>query len=270
MPGELVDAAAILAGSGATKWAADKLLGPSAEALGDQLKAYLNDRLAKIFTRAKQIAPENRVTPLSPGLAMRLIVDASFSADDPKITDWWAGLIADAAVRGSNKHAIFSDMMAMLGPSEAKLLDKVMNGWSYAVEEIDDAGRNNLSSSIELALDHIVSEAVGPLPCTDGRPAGWERRHGALNLTWPSWAVWWALPRVRAGNNIETPHVGSAFAGEDPLTINSLERVGILARRRVMLSNDGYTGWVAVYYITPLGLDFYRASTGRSLKEHNS
>ena len=75
-------------------WFANKIFGPSVDAMGKNLAAHLQSRMPAIFGRAEQIAKEARIEPrpIKPGLLSRMIVDASFSEDTEEITEWWANL----------------------------------------------------------------------------------------------------------------------------------------------------------------------------------
>ncbi|WP_156841482.1 hypothetical protein [Novosphingobium aquimarinum] len=50
-------------------------------------------------------------------------MDASFSADDDDITEWWTHLFVDASIADDNYHAVFGDLMALLGPEDVRCLD---------------------------------------------------------------------------------------------------------------------------------------------------
>ena len=124
MAGDLVQAATILAGSGVGAWIADKLLGPSADALGEQLRLYAGDRLAKIFGRTKEITAGKEIQPLPPGFALIVFQRASISEDHPLLTEMWAQLIASAAQKQTNRHVIYADILTQIGGEEALLLEK--------------------------------------------------------------------------------------------------------------------------------------------------
>lgn len=69
----IISAGAALVGSGA--WFAAKLFGPSAEALGDQLKAYFTRRIESIFAAAGRLAADRglEIAPVPAGLLARMI-----------------------------------------------------------------------------------------------------------------------------------------------------------------------------------------------------
>jgi Abortive infection alpha len=122
---EIVTAAALLAGSGAGGWLAEKLLGPSFSALGDQFRAFAGRRINKIFDRAQQNVSDNEIIALPPGFAWKFLQAASYSADDDTITDMWAGLLNDAAHGANHRHNIFVDVLSQIGPEEAAYLNEM-------------------------------------------------------------------------------------------------------------------------------------------------
>ena len=123
MPGEIVSAAQILAGSGAAGWLVDKLLGPSGDALGEQLKVYASDRWYKIFGRVEELAGDQKTNPLPPGFAYLALQKASFSEDDDLITDLWANLLLNASMKFSQRYVLYVDILEKFTADDAKILD---------------------------------------------------------------------------------------------------------------------------------------------------
>src|SRR6476661_9180221 len=126
MDGELVQAAQIIAGTGAAGWLADKLLGPSAQALGEQFKAYAGERLRKIFQRASEKVELDGVQALPPGFAMNFVQKASYSDDDENLTDMWANLLSSAAVNFKNRHSAYVEILSQMTASDARVLDWII------------------------------------------------------------------------------------------------------------------------------------------------
>jgi len=85
----MADATAIAIGTGLTMWFADKVFGKAIEPLGESLIPFLSERWRAIAGQAEGLAKERLIepTPISPGLLARMIMDASFSADEPGITE---------------------------------------------------------------------------------------------------------------------------------------------------------------------------------------
>lgn len=264
MSAELIIAGGAALGPSAA-WFADKIFGPSASTMGDQLKAYLQTRLPTIFGVAEEKARQIGLNPkpIQPGLLARMIADASFSAENEEITDWWANLFVDAAQFGSNEHAVFSDIMALLGPAEVKLLDRLLKPYGYVLDDIDDQGRSVLSTSPEITLDQHISHLLGSLPVEDHQRLSVVSSVSSLTLTWPTWTFFWSIPFFRSDRSIEAPVVGASIATENGLILDVLERAGLLSRQRVTITNNGHVAWVSTIRVTYLGLEFYRACTGR-------
>jgi hypothetical protein len=126
MPGELVTAATVLAGSGAGTWLADKLLGPTAEGFGEQLRIYLGGRWNKVFSRASEKANPEDVHALPPGFTYQIVQKASFSEDDETLTEMWANLLLDAAKDYRGRHSLFVDILSQLGPSDVRVLGSIV------------------------------------------------------------------------------------------------------------------------------------------------
>jgi Abortive infection alpha len=120
---EPISTGAALVGAGA--WFANKLLGPSADALGNELKIYASNRLEKIFRRAEQLTDRENVSPLPPGFALQFIQKASFSEDDKMLTEAWANLLANAARSFDNRYALFVDILSQMTTSDAQLFTSI-------------------------------------------------------------------------------------------------------------------------------------------------
>ena len=151
---------------GTSTWFANKILGPSAERLGDNLVVYLEYRLPKIFGRADAIASERNIEPqpVKPGLLTRMIIDASMSDDVEEITEWWANLFVDASRGGSNQHAIFSDVMAQLGPKEVLVLEKFLSPYDEVWSENTGQNLRKSQYSPELAFYGVCLTAFKRVP----------------------------------------------------------------------------------------------------------
>ena len=103
-------------------WFASKVLGPSADELGSQLRAFVNARLRSIFEKAERKVDRNKVSALSPGFLYNFAQKASFSDESPEITEMWASLLASASEGQNYHHSIFTDILTQIGFGEAKIL----------------------------------------------------------------------------------------------------------------------------------------------------
>mgnify|MGYP000863313680 CR=1 FL=1 len=104
-------------------WFANKLLGPSADALGDQLRVYAGMRLNKILGRAEEISEGNEPKALPPAFSMIALQRASLSEDEETVTEMWARLLLSASNEFENLHMIFVDVLSQMGAKEAQFLN---------------------------------------------------------------------------------------------------------------------------------------------------
>ncbi len=154
MSNEIVTATTILAGSGAAGWTATKLLGPSADALGQHIKVFLGDRIRKIFVRISEKSYGTDLKELPAGFVTSAIQKASVSEDDIKLTEMWANLLIAASDGYQTRHMVFADILSQIGPDEAKLLDSILKG-------LDQNGPGNLGN-----LDKNIRFGLGKLDIT--------------------------------------------------------------------------------------------------------
>lgn len=275
MPGEIVAAAQILAGSGVAGWFADKVFGPSAERLGDNLLVYLESRMPTIFARAAKIAQDEGLDPqpIAPGLLTRLIVDASMSEDDEEITEWWANLILDASLAGSNRHAVLSDMMAIIGPKEAQFLDRF-----YQMIATSRPDANAPWAFSRFVVEHHVSEFAStdigwmfPLNPENAERASEAVRNFRGDM--PARPVAWGLPSKISARWDEGEPFDLVIRGERRApwfeghegSFEILERAQILRTSRHEIRGlKSPNGWVQFVEFTQLGMAFYEACTGLS------
>ncbi len=127
---------------GASAWFLDRILGPSADALGEQLRIFSSERLAAIFSRAEEIAGEE-LHALPPGFVVQLVRKASFSEDDDNLTEMWARLLANAASGFQTHHAIFVDILSQISGQEAQILRKfAQKKRDFLEEDLDNFPRS--------------------------------------------------------------------------------------------------------------------------------
>lgn len=134
MTSEIVTAAQIIAGTGAAGWTAAKLLGPSADAVGEHVRAFLGTRVSKIFAEVKKQSEGSDLGQLPPGFAALAIQKASISEDDKTLTSLWASLLISAATTFSTKHVVFADILSQIGPLEAKVLRNLTQNFEDSLE----------------------------------------------------------------------------------------------------------------------------------------
>lgn len=248
-------------------WFLGKVLEPSAKALGDNLRAYLGHRVSKIFSLSEEISKKSSIDPkpIAPGLVSRMIIDASFSSDEEDITKWWANLFVDASIQGSNQHAVFSDMMAILGPSEIRCLDdfvrfclqiKSMGLVAHTPQNMSDTDTSfefaiESKTQVQNAADHYDEIVFSLLSGTYG---------------WPIRPTEWRLPR-RQGEETIFSFGFDQWSRDHALSLNILERAGIIRPLRATFSVWGGAVWVRANSLTQLGYAFYRACKGTGISD---
>ena len=261
----IISAGAALVGSGA--WFAAKLFGPSVDALGNQLKAYFTKRIDSIFAMAGRLAADSglEIAPVPAGLLARMIADASFSDDSDDITLWWANLFVDASVHASNKHAVFSDIMAFVGPAEARCLDDILN---------EHLGSDLLKSAIfrsfgsSGAVDAIKRSAEDWFP--DSPLDGLGLHEELSNLIFkcktglPIKVIEWTFPVSLPSLSYSVPsRFMSPWYSLNGYSLDILRRSGVVDILDVEL--DSKPGQVKIVMPTALGVGFYNACKGHEL-----
>ena len=259
MPAELVTAASILAGSGVSTWVADKLLGPSFDALGEQFRAYAGDRLSKILQRFESKLEPEQLTQLPPGFALQYFQKASFSEDDETLTEMWANLLVSASRGYHSHHANFADILSRLGPEEVRLLnDLVPRGETFA-----PCPPVNLKSSIreELAAEfkaiyyrsERTAEQMGK-EAVDRSQLLYKKK-----LSWPG-----RITAVDYPYSCQDPHVYGKSSGG----FNMDATYDVLAGQRLIdhfafdLSQSFSSPYVEGVLVTSLGINFVQTCRG--------
>lgn len=251
---ELVSAATILVGGGAGTWLADKLLSPSFEALGEQFRAFAGKRLAAIFGRAEEKVDRSRVETLPPGFAFQFLQKASFSDDDPLITDMWAGLLADAAEGVSSKHNIFIDILSQIGPKEARFLNGMFS------EDHDYPLVLNTPTDIRPTLFEAAKRSIDWSNARTELEAAAVADHLiAFQFGWPAVVrfaeAYWSL-NVGTG---KTEWIRRVSSFDDSFAIDALSRQKLIDYFEI----DFHPGWASPrmdgYFMTLLGVQFVQS-----------
>jgi Abortive infection alpha len=243
MTGEIVTAATILAGSGVSAWVADRLLGPSADALGEHIKLYASERLAAIFGRTKEITDGKVIGTLAPGFAMVVFQRASFSEDCPSITEMWAQLIADAAANQTNRHLLYAEILSQIGSEEALLLQRFALSSS---DQFELGGYRSRLVETEIVFGYGKNDAEGKIS-------------QILEIDHPPCAL---IQKIE----IPTKEDGVIFSVtrtlESSLCLDILERQRIIERLIIRNDQQPYGPSVHFSVLTALGVDFLRVCRG--------
>jgi len=240
---------------GASAWFANKLLGPSMDALGEQLKAYAGDRLTNIFSRAEEMNDGKEVTALPPGFAIQFLQKASYSADDEAITDMWAGLLTDAAQRVSNRHNIFIDILSQIGPNEARFLNGIFDPASaYPLvlntpRDLRSVLLENAKKSLEWEDEKSEANANRVVEELLNYDFGWPAVIRAAEMYWSS----------SDRNPAKTTVVKKSISLGDPFVVDALSRQRLIE----YFDLDFNPGWASPrmdgYFTTLLGVEFLKS-----------
>ena len=249
MTGDFVTAAQIIAGTGATGWFADKLLGPSVAGLGDMMKAYSGDRLRKIFGRASQKVAAEDLKALPPGFAITFMQKASFSEDEEILTEMWANLLSSAATKFESRQSAYVEILSQLTSSDARVLDEVL---PLGGEKKYEPGR-----AVNERIEMKVRLAKGIKNISDSQEAGLieVQRLLHLDMEWPG--------RVNSARVYFTDEgkseVVSGGNADQSANQDNLVRLGLLERFEISNSltpsDVGFNG----VFLTTLGLTFVQA-----------
>ena len=239
---------------GAGSWFAGKVFGPSAEALGDALRTYGTDRIQAIFGKAAKKVEGQEITPLPTGFAVNLIQKASFSEDDPTITEMWACLLAAASQRFENRYASYVEILSQLTAFDAgKLNELVPEDFDYSP---------NMSAPVNLRTNlrrDIVSELRN---VSENRISAEDEfaRLMKLKLEWPIEITEARIHFVEGG-------VNKPLAGGKPDTFHSLDnlkRLQLVEGFDVDNSIEPYETTVHGVFVTMLGVGFVQTCRDKS------
>lgn len=256
----VISTGAALVGAGA--WFGEKLLGPSATAIGDKLKIFVNSRLDKIFQRTQQIGLAEGAKELPPGFAYLALQRASFSEDHDSITNMWAQLLVSSANKFSQRNALYIEILAQLTSEEAEYLEglaiPVMIGEHSVAHGYDhfeaDLYRFVESITVEMKpggvntskiLDHFHDET---LPVSN----------------WP-----YIITAVHYRDKVVRKAIGgsvSSSANSTGMPLQSsfdvLSRQQIMRKASVVRDVPEYNLTVQAYYLTKLGAEFMLTCRG--------
>lgn len=242
---------------GASAWFAGRLFGPSADAVGEQLKAFATDRLRKIFDRAEELSPRDATEPLPAGFAVLALQKASFSEDAEIITDMWARLLLSASSDYNTMYNSYSDILSQLGAEDVCILNNLVP------KKFGNRTHLNLRSSIRERLRYKFTAIEGEHD--EDIEALIERattQHTALlgtDVEWPGRVSFVEYPYHAHGNLKHGTVVGG-------MNINT--RYDILIRQRLLetfsfdLNQSFSSPYVEGLLVTSLGLDFVAVCRG--------
>jgi hypothetical protein len=255
--------------AGAT-WFAGKILAPSAEAIGESIRAYAQSRVPSIFGRAKEIIEERSMDPMpiKAGLLARMVMDASFSEDTPEITEWWANLFVSASQHGDNRHAVFSDMMATIGPAEAAALD---NFYGFVLKQTADLDLPLImeqSAVVPAIQQNVLKKFIHLLPLSEEERRRVDVIIATTKVPAAARSYAWCLPVKIDDRTAKFPITSEIWFSDRRFAFEVLERSRIVAFERIDVPISGsQTAYIDFLRLTSLGFEFCKACTGREPTE---
>jgi hypothetical protein len=241
---------AVLAGGSA--WLADKLLGPSADALGRELQLYGTSRLKKIFGQAETKIDLNDVAPLPPGFMLQFIQKASYSEDDDALTDAWSSLLANSAIRFNARHSAYVDILSQLNAFDAKQLSALVS---------EDSAHNPSDSkpvNLKLETKMRLAESLKTTSQTKSEAEDEFARLMKLDLGWPGRIT---SVRIHFKDGTESRPM-SGGVPDQFASFDNLSRLGLIERFDIDVSMKPYETGLEGVLVTMLGIGFVQACRG--------
>lgn len=262
--GELVTAAAIIAGSGAGGWLADKLLGPSFDALGEQFRAFAGNRLRTIFDKAEKQVEVEKIGALPPGFALMFVQKASFSDESDHVSDLWAGLLADAARGVESRHSVFVDILSQIGPDEAKILDEIFP------PDLEFEGTFERPPDLRPSyFDSIASRFNWKGEKSQQEIAALRQEIFDHNYGWPVLIRNVVYRKFDPEKQRYTSSVSQPKFYKDTFSLDVLKRQGLIEYFSVDFAINESAPKVDGYYLTHLGLDLLLACRQKGRSHYN-
>jgi hypothetical protein len=191
-----------------------------------------------------------------------MIMDASFSDDAEEITDWWANLFVSAALKGDNRHAVFSDMMAMIGPVEASCLKDLISPFQQKKSTLGLLLSSRDVGNVDVAREAWILDRLGDPPFYRGKIDEMAQSFERGEADWPIRLRAWKLYVQQGWNLTAVEMQSSAWFETNELALEVLARTGVLRMARVDVPVMGQPSWVDTVELTRLGAEFYLACTG--------
>lgn len=113
-------------------WAGRKILGPSLDEIGDQLKLYAGERVRKIFEKVESSAEGASLHHLPGAFSLKFFQAASMSEDDELITNMWANLLIHSSEEFNSRKILYLDILEKLSSDDAILLNSIIDEHAIA------------------------------------------------------------------------------------------------------------------------------------------
>ena len=247
---------------GLSGWFGNKLLGPSVDALGEQLKVFASDRWRKIFLKVEELAGDKITNPLPPGFAYLALQKASFSEDDDLITNMWANLLLNASINYSSRSVLYLDIIEKLSAIDAKILDDLIP------MDLDSYSHHSVQSQLDrirwscLGKAEVINRERGLTHFDWKASREFNDTIDDLNFGWPTRILGSMVPYTP----VETEGSRSASSASNGLA-DSVWRYDALVRQRLLRTFEldficGFTIEVEGIMATSLGVEFIQNCRG--------
>lgn len=235
-------------------WFANKVLGPSADELGTQLKAFVGERTRKFVSGAQAKADPEKAKPLTPAFFYNFSQKAAFSEDSDEINEMWSSLLADASEGQSYRHSIFADILTRFGSHEAKYLSWLCS--DYNAESSEYVDRNYIELVLDLALRGVDEDIVGASNFSKKILEKFDK----VKFNWP---VKFEYSRFVSGTNrAEAFSAGVTTISESEsldFAIEVLKREDLIEPFEILLAFRWGEARFEGFKLTKIGAEFYTA-----------
>lgn len=246
---EPLTSGALVLGAG---WFANKLLGPSADALGESLKSFGSSRIKKIVKLASAKVVPEKVTSLPPGFAINFFQKASFSDDDDFLTELWANLLAASSTNFSNRHAAYVEILSQLTTFDALTVGDLVPAETAYHPQLSMP----VNCKIELKLK--LANEVQHLSQTKGDAQAEFDRLLKLTFDWPGRIT---SARIHYQDGATTRPL-SGGAPDQFASFDNLTRLGLIEKFEVDISAAPYETALEGVLVTMLGVGFVQTCRG--------
>ena len=235
-------------------WFANKILGPSADEVGGQLKAYVSDKLKIIVSKAEKKSDPEVAKQISPAFFFNFAQKAAFSEDSEDIIDMWASLLADAGEGQNYKHAIYADILTKIGSREVKFLSQMLGG-------ID------LINSAYMTVQHLRQAIFSDIRkhTNWGKASNlddakmWLQEIDSYDFSWPVQVKLTGCPYIENGTESSTWSSVVIESDFDPFVADVVCKERLIESFKFESSPGLSSPWIEGYLMTHLGANFILA-----------
>jgi Abortive infection alpha len=259
---EPVSTGAAIVGIG---WAGKKILGPSLDELGQQLKIYAGRRIEKIFEKTDQLAAAPALlNQVPPAFALKFFQSASLSEDEEIITDLWANLLINSSKEFNHRYVLYLDILEKLSAEDALILNEIIPpGIDTAQQRSVQWQLNSMRQSLCWNAERILNDK-GITHFDVDSADKFDGYLSEFKSDWPVRVLASIIPHIPANGPLGNGSASSAARGWS----NSEAPYDNLMRQRLLQSFEvsfiaGFQTTVAGIMATALGVEFIESCRGK-------